>query len=64
MINALTSEAMTSETEAKVSIAVAVVLLLVAFVDLKISAAIATAYLIAYGVYGMRKNRKRKETAR
>jgi Flp pilus assembly protein TadB len=52
------------ETEAKVGIAIAIVLVLTAFVDLKISATIATAYLIAYAVNRMRKDRKRREATR
>lgn len=50
------------ETEAKVSIAVTVVLVVTAVVDLRVSAAIATVYLIAYGVYRMRKHRRRRES--
>ena len=48
----------------KVSVAVAVVLVLLAFVDLRISMVLATAYLIGYGVKRMRSQRKRKESAR
>jgi hypothetical protein len=53
----------TSDTEAKVSLAVAVILVLTAFVDLRISAALATAYLIGYGVNRLRRDRKRRESA-
>jgi len=52
------------DTEAKVSVGLAVILVLTAFVDLRISAALATAYLIGYAVNRMRKDRKRKESAR
>jgi hypothetical protein len=48
------------ENEAKVSIIVAVVLVLTAFIDFRISAALATAYLIAYGVNRMRKTRRKE----
>ena len=57
-------EAIISETGTKVSVGVAVVLVLLAFVDLRISAVMATAFLIAYGVNRMRKQRRRKESAR
>ena len=57
-------EAIISETGTKVSVGVAVVLVLLVFVDLRISAVLATVYLIAYGVNGMRKQRRRKESAR
>ena len=50
------------DNEAKVSIIVAVTLVVTALVDFRISAALATAYLIAYGVYRMRKTR-RKQTS-
>jgi hypothetical protein len=52
-----------SETGTKVSVAVAVILVLTAFVDLRISAALATAYLIGYGVNRMMRDRKRREAA-
>jgi len=60
---ALNLGVITSETEAKVSVAVAVILVLTAFVDLRISAALATAYLIGYGVNRLRRDRKRRESA-
>jgi len=60
----LNLEAIISETGTKVSVGVAVVLVLLAFVDLRISAVMATAFLIAYGVNRMRKQRRRKESAR
>jgi hypothetical protein len=44
--------------EVKVSIIVAVTLIVTALVDFRISAALATAYLIGYGVYRMRKTRR------
>ena len=50
------------DNEAKLSIAVAFVLILTAFINFQISAAIATAYLIGYGVYRMRKQRREKES--
>ena len=52
------------DTGTKVSLAVILLLVLTAFVDFRISAALATAYLVGYGVYSMRKARKRKELAR
>ena len=45
------------QTETKVSIAVAVTLILAAFYDLRISAAFAVVYLLANGVYRLRKRR-------
>ena len=51
-----------SDNEAKVSIVVTFVLVLTAFIDFRIAAAIATAYLIGYGVYRMRKQRRQKES--
>jgi hypothetical protein len=60
---ALNSGVMALETEAKVSLAVAVILVLTAIVNLRVSAALATAFLIAYGVNRMRRARKRRESA-
>jgi uncharacterized membrane protein YraQ (UPF0718 family) len=54
---------MISETELKVSVAVTVILILLAFVDIRLSAALATAYLIGYAVHRMRKDKRRKELA-
>jgi prolipoprotein diacylglyceryltransferase len=50
-----------SDNEVKVSIIVAIVLVLTAFINFRISAALATAYLIGYGVNRMRKQRLKKE---
>ena len=47
-----------SENETKVSIIVAFVLVLTAFMNFRISAAIATAYLVVYAVNRMRKQRR------
>lgn len=49
------------DTEMKLSLAVVIVLIITALVDLRISAALATAYLIGYAVNRMRKNRIRRE---
>jgi len=58
IVQSFESRRQNSETEAKVSVAVTVILVLLAFVDLRISAALATAYLVAYGVNGLRKKRR------
>ena len=47
------------ETEAKVSIIVALVLIVTALYDLRISAAIASVYLVVYAVHRLRKGRTR-----
>ena len=45
------------QTEEKISIIVALVLIVTALYDLRISASIATVYLIIYGVRRLRKQR-------
>lgn len=52
-------EARSSDNEAKLSIIVAAVLVITVLIDFRISAAIATAYLIGYAVYRMRKTRRK-----
>jgi hypothetical protein len=49
-----------SENEVKVSIIVAVVLVLTALINFRVAAASATAYLIVYGVSSMRNRGGRK----
>lgn len=45
------------QTEAKISIIVALVLVVTAFFDLRIAASIATIYLIVYAMRRLRKSR-------
>ncbi len=45
------------ETELKISIIMALALILTAFIDFRISAGLATVYLIAYAVRRMRKRK-------
>jgi hypothetical protein len=47
------------QTETKISIIVALVLVLAAFFDLRIAAGIATIYLIVYAIRRLRKSRPR-----
>ena len=56
------SGAIISDAQAKVSLVVALLLVLLAFVNLRISAALATAYLVAYAVNRLRKDRRRRES--
>jgi len=55
------TEACSSETDAKVSIVVTLVLIVTALFDLRVSAGIATVYLVFYGVYRLRRERREKE---
>jgi len=48
---------MIAESDAKISIVVAVVLVLTALYDLRISAAIACVYLVIYAMLSLRKRR-------
>ncbi len=52
----------TSQTEVKVSIIVALVLVFTAFIDLRIAAGLAVVYLIVSGVQRLRRQRKHAES--
>ena len=47
-----------SDNATKIGVFVAILLVLTALINIRISAAIATAYLIGYGVNRLRKQRK------